>query len=362
MVPDGHTPPPAGEVVSAAVVKVTDRRRAGEALHERLDEFQAAFDQAVIPMSQTNCETRTFTRVNAAFCRLVGRSAEELLGLSVADVTHPDDREDDAAGYWRMVHGETAAHEMEKRFVRPDGSVRWARIVVSPVHGADGRPVRTVAVVEDVTERRYAEQQRLLLSRELNHRARNALAVVLAALRLTPKESAEGYAAAVEGRVMALARAHDLLATGRWSGVDLRTLITGELKPFLTAREGLREGDLELIELKGAPCALGPTAAQAFSMVLHELATNALKHGALSIVRGRLTLSWASDVDRSVLRFVWAEHGGPPVNAPPRHRGFGSRVIERTIRGQLAGQLRQYWLPSGLVCKVEVPLARIAAP
>ncbi len=340
---------------------MTDRRRAGEGHHESLDEFQAAFEQSIIPMSQTDCATRTFTRVNAAYCRLVGRSGKELIGLGVADVTHPDDREADEEGYRRMVCGETSAHAMEKRFVWPDGTVRWARIVVSPVRDAHGRPVRTVAVVEDVTERRHAEQQRLFLSRELNHRARNALAVVLAMLRLTPKESAEDYAAAVEGRVMALARAHDLLAAGRWSSVDLHTLITGELRPFLVAQEGLREPDLVPVELDGAPYALGPTSAQALAIVLHELATNALKHGALSSARGRLTLSWVADPERDVLRIVWEEHGGPPVIAPPQRRGFGSRVIERTVRGQLAGELRRSWLPSGLVCRVEVPLARIAA-
>jgi PAS domain S-box-containing protein len=338
---------------------VTELRRAEEALRDSVEEFQAAFDQATVPMSQSDCATATFVRANPAFCRLVGRPAAELVGTPIAAVTHPEDREADLAGYRRMARGEAPAHEMEKRFVRPDGTVRWGRITVSPVRDRAGRPVRTVAVVEDVTERREAEERQRLLLREVDHRARNALAVVLAALRLTPREDAAAYARAVEGRVKALARAHTLLAEGRWSGADLGALAEGELAPFRLP-PGAPAGAAPRVEVAGPAVHLAPAAAQGVSMALHELATNATKHGALSAPGGAVRLSWEIDRGAAVLRLLWEERGGPPVASPPTRRGFGTRVVEGTVRDQLGGRVARRWEAAGLACATEVPLARLA--
>jgi two-component sensor histidine kinase len=191
----------------------------------------------------------------------------------------------------------------------------------------------------------------------VDHRAKNVLAVVQAALRLTPKGDAEAYAKAVEGRVMALARAHTLLAAGRWAGAGLRALLEAELAAFLPtpAADG---GTGPRAELRGPDVLLSPAAAQAVSIALHELATNATKHGALSVPGGRIMVSWrvAGEVDGRMLWLRWAEAGGPLVAGVPGRRGFGSRVIEATIRDQLGGTLRKAWEPGGLVCELAVPL------
>ncbi|SDC71000.1 PAS domain S-box protein [Belnapia rosea] len=602
------------EELRIAMERADAALRAGEA------EFRAAFEQSAVPMQQTDCATGCFLRVNRAFAQLLDRPAESLIGRAFTEVTHPDDRETDLAGFWRMARGEVPSYQGEKRFIRPDGSVRWARIASSPVRDSEGRPVRTMAVVMDVTaqreaelahrnseawmrlaqeaggigtwdanyetktwrwsdqnyriwglepgtmlarpfllslvhpddraaveaqeahaldpngpqalelefrirrasdgaerrlasvgerilgaggrvighrgviqdvterhqaaealrhseerlrlaqeaggigswewdplanthywseschhlygtdptqpitdeawralildedrarvtaameaalfgnasawetefritrardgavrwlnsrgsllreppggpvvrvvgvaidvtERRAAEERLRLLAREVDHRAKNSLAVVQAALRLTPKEDAARYAQAVEGRVNALARVHSLLAQTRWSGTRLQLLAEGELAPFLPARQAAPAGQAPRVVLEGPSVLLGPSAAQSISMALHELATNATKHGALSVPGGVVHLSWALDHAAGVLRMRW-EESGSPVGAPPERRGFGSRVMEGTIRDQLGGMIRRDWTPTGLHCVMEVPLSRLAS-
>jgi two-component sensor histidine kinase len=210
-----------------------------------------------------------------------------------------------------------------------------------------------------VTDRTAAAERQELLMRELDHRAKNALAVVQAALRLTPKDDPSAYARAVEGRVAALARAHTLLARAQWTGADLRAMAEGELAPFLDTGASA-PGAGPRAELDGPPLALKPGAAQALSMALHELATNATKHGALSASGGRVSLSWRVDRASGELRLRWVERGGPRVSAPPARRGFGSRVLDGTVRGQLGGAVSRAWEPAGLVCEVGVPLAQVA--
>jgi two-component sensor histidine kinase len=165
---------------------------------------------------------------------------------------------------------------------------------------------------------------------------------------------------------MALARAHTLLSERRWSGAELRALLEGELSPFLSAVPPVGDAieaphDTPRAELDGPPVTLAPAAAQPLSMALHELATNATKHGALSAPDGRVSVFWETDDRAGVLRLLWAEAGGPPVAAPPTRRGFGSRMLEATLRDQLGGRVSREWRPGGLVCGVELPLARAVA-
>jgi PAS domain S-box-containing protein len=255
---------------------------------------------------------------------------------------------------WREAAAARAPLAIEFRLgplpAEPEGP-RWlaARGRSLAAEKAEGQ--RLFGVVIDVTERKRAEQRQALLMREVDHRAKNALAVVQAALRLTPKHDPASYARAVEGRVKALARAHTLLAAGRWSGTGLQTLLEGELAPFLHPG-GEREAPRA--ELAGPPVVLPPRIAQALSMALHELATNATKYGALSVSGGRVAVRWAAEA--GMLRLSWTESGGPPVAAPPAARGFGSRVIEGTIADQLGGRVLREWPVEGLVCRIAVPL------
>jgi two-component sensor histidine kinase len=200
----------------------------------------------------------------------------------------------------------------------------------------------------------------VLLAREVDHRAKNALAVVLAAVRLAPKEDAKAFAQAVEGRVAALSRAQVLLAEAGWQGADLRAVAEGALAAFLPMGAGVDPSGGPQAVLDGPPIRLGAAAAQPISLAMHELATNAAKYGALSAPAGRVTLSWRLDEPARLLRLTWRETGGPQVQGPPGRRGFGSRVIEATIRDQLGGTVERIWEIGGLRCDMAVPLERAA--
>ena len=219
-------------------------------------------------------------------------------------------------------------------------------------------PERFAALFLNVTERKASEERQALLAREVDHRAKNALAVVQAALRLTKASDVPSYVRAVDGRVGALARAQTLLADDRWAGADLGTLVGGELAAFL----GTAGAAGPRAALDGPTVALPAGAAQPVAMAMHELATNAVKYGALSVPDGRVTVSWRLDGGPpGTLRLRWSEAGGPPVDAPPDRRGFGSRVLDGTVRGQLGGAVTLDWARSGLVCDLVLPLARTAA-
>ena len=188
----------------------------------------------------------------------------------------------------------------------------------------------------DVTARKQAELRQTLLIREVDHRAKNALAVVQAVLRLTRAADQASFVAAVEGRVGALARAQTLLTQSRWSGADLRALLEGELAPFLSAGALGPSATLE-----GPPLKLAPVITQPLSMSVHELATNAVKHGALSTAGGHVRVGWGVlEGERRRLILDWEETGGPPLAGPPSRLGFGSRVLKATVCDQLNGTLR----------------------
>ncbi|MBP0446806.1 PAS domain-containing protein [Roseomonas sp. SSH11] len=266
---------------------------------------------------------------------------------------HPDDRDRVQQAMARSI-AERLDYDAEYRAMGLDGVTRWVQVRGRAIHAADGTPVGMAGVSLDITERKAAEERQLLLSREVDHRAKNALAVVQAMLRLTSAMDVPSYVRSVEGRVAALVRAQTLLARDSWAGADLRTLLEGELGLFL-------EGQDRRVRLQGPPVSLPATVTQPMAMVAHELATNAVKYGSLSVAEGRLDLSWGVEEGGeqvSVLRLRWAEQGGPPVTGKPKRRGFGSRVLDGTVHGQLGGEVRLDWRRTGLVCEVLVPLSQ----
>lgn len=270
-------------------------------------------------------------------------------------LVHPDDRAAVRTGAWRAL--ESGEYEAEFRILRPgrEGGeeLRWLLGRGRRMPGPAGRLGPILGVHMDFTARKEAEERQSLLMREVDHRAKNALAVVQAVLRLTKADNARDFGRAIEGRVAALARAQTLLTESRWVGADLLAMLRGELDPFLGNAGSTRVG------FDGPPLTVSPMAAQPLSMTLHELATNAAKYGSLSVPGGALELSWAADPARDRLRLRWAESGGPPLAGPPSGRGFGSRVIRTTIHDQLGGEVSFEWQPSGLVCLIELPLGRV---
>ncbi|MGA7325586.1 MAG: HWE histidine kinase domain-containing protein [Rhodomicrobium sp.] len=183
------------------------------------------------------------------------------------------------------------------------------------------------------------------LVREMDHRSKNLLALVQATVRLTKADTVHVLKAAIDGRIRALSNVHTLLAQSLWSGADLRALVGAELSPYLT--EGTSRAHID-----GPDVTLEPRSAQSFAIVLHELATNAVKYGALSVPEGRIRVRW-SHAANGKLVLQWVETDGPPVK-PPTRQGFGTRVLDQAIRDQLSGEMRFDWRPEGLVCEIEV--------
>jgi PAS domain S-box-containing protein len=243
----------------------------------------------------------------------------------------------------RGMSKSTPSLQIEFRVLRPGGDVRWCTgSAAASFDGAD-RVIRISGVTIDVTDRKEAEERQDLLAREVDHRARNALAVVQSIVRLTRGNSVESYVAAVEGRIKALARSHALLSDSRWHGADLGVLAAEELAPY-------RNGDK--IEIVGPEVSLMPHMAQGVGMALHELATNAAKHGALSSLAGKVALKWQLQPDLLVLK--WEECGGPPIS-PPSSRSFGLNVILASVEQQLGGQALFDWNTKGLRCTLSIP-------
>src|SRR5262249_844760 len=190
-----------------------------------------------------------------------------------------------------------------------------------------------------------AEERQVLLAREVDHRARNALALVQSIVRLTRADTIKSYIAAVDGRIGALARAHTLLAQSRWQGADLARLVDEELAPY-------RADAPERIAAPGPDPSLEPRTAQTLALALHELSTNAAKYGSLSVMSGRVEVNWELQPRSLLLR--WNESGGPCPQTPAAP-GFGIRMISASIERQLAGEAAFPLRPEGLYCSLCVP-------
>jgi len=263
---------------------------------------------------------------------------------NVRELVHPDD--------WKHLQNaikptapDAPPFQSEFRVCRPNGEVRWCiGTAVASVDATD-HVVRISGVTTDITERKEAEERQVLLAREVDHRARNALALVQSIVRLTRADNIKSYIAAVDGRIAALARAHTLLAQSRWQGADLARLVDEELAAY-------RGGDAQRIVASGPDVSLEPRTAQTLALALHELSTNAAKYGALSVLSGRVQLTWELQSHSLVLR--WAENGGPPA-VPPASPGFGIKVISASVERQLEGEARFDWQREGLYCSLTVP-------
>lgn len=283
--------------------------------------------------------------INPQFQEYCGMGAQDLLGAGWQAMIHPEDRKR-AACLWDRALGSGATYEAEYRFRRSDGVWRWFLCRAIPQRNDDGAVARWVGTCTDIQAMREAEERLHLLMREVDHRAKNALAVVQSILHLSRTDDPATFAEAVEGRINAMARVHSLLSVSRWSGVMLGDLVTRGLAAF-SARSRL--------DIQGPVLALRPEAAQAVALVLHELATNAAKYGALSADGGRLAVTWSLESEPQELTLIWREEGGPAIVEPPTGRGFGMVLIEQVVGRQLNGRLALDWRRDGLCCTMAYP-------
>ena len=244
-----------------------------------------------------------------------------------------------------------SVREQEVHIERPNGVRGIALVNIDAVKDSDGNIVGAVNCFQDITDRKQAEEREKILAREVDHRAKNLLAIVQATVQLTHADSVKDFKAAIGGRLQALSNVHTLLAQTRWAGARLRSLVTDELAPYNL--EGVPRAHID-----GPEVVLEPNSAQAIAVVLHELATNAIKYGALSVRSGRIVVAWSRDETQLVFR--WSEAGGPPVKEPSR-QGFGTRVIGRVVEGELKGKLHFAWRPGGLACEIILPVDHLAS-
>jgi PAS domain S-box-containing protein len=263
---------------------------------------------------------------------------------------HPDDRDIVQDGVRQQLE-ETGRYRVEYRSIRPDdGRVRWMMGAGLMTRQEDGSPGVLIGVVQDISERKRDEEQRETLLAELDHRVKNVLATVqsLAAQSARNSDSPAEFVERFEGRLSALARAHEQLTATRWSGADLGALASAELS-------GLGEGQASW---SGPDIFLSAKAANALSLALHELATNAAKYGALSAPGGRVRLSWRLRPEGGLV-IDWLESGGPPVEKPTR-KGFGSVLIDRVAGRELGGSGRVTFAPGGVHAQITTSAAAIA--
>lgn len=274
----------------------------------------------------------------------VGRKHFGVTAENVRALIHPEDWET-LQGSLEFLLKDRKPTQNEFRVKRPNGEVRWCIGTAAPNLDCFGRVTRISGVTVDITDRKIAEERQTLLAREVDHRAKNALAVVQSIVRLTRAGDIAAYRAAVEGRIRALSRAHTILSLSRWQGADIRGLVEEELAPY-------RTGEVAKVQASGPNVSLQPAAAQSLALALHELVTNAAKYGALSSDSGQVSLTW--DLGPTTLDLKWAESGGPPAQ-PPLSLGFGTKIIAASIEGQLAGQTVFNWRPEGLQCTISIP-------
>lgn len=330
-------------VMRGAHVDVTPLRSTERALAESDARLRLAQEAAGIGTWEWSPATRaiTWSRKMIELWGFAPEAGQPDL-LATVERLHPGDR-----GRVRremVVAQRTGVFRSEFRIrrPRPDGEAEtiWitARARRLPV-GAAGE-AQLMGVAYDVTERKLAEEETALLAHEVEHRAKNALAIVSGLLRVTTADSPEAFIQIMEGRVQALARTMTLLGHRRWKGAVLRELIEHELTPFGAAR----------LALAGPNLMVGPEVAQPLSMALHELTTNAAKYGALAVPDGRLEVSWWTEGE--MVHLIWRESGGPPVPGPPERQGFGAQLIRQTFESRLGGQMWARWEPTGLVCEV----------
>jgi PAS domain S-box-containing protein len=331
---------------------LTETKRSQAALAESEARLRLAIDAGRMAVWEVGAATDTLT-VSPELKRLLGLPPDAI--LSAEDIRaryYPGERERLRAAAAEALSRGDRHVETELRVVWPDGSLHWLLLRAEMQDVEDGLPTRTLGVALDITEMKKAEEHQQLLINELNHRVKNTLATVqsIASQSLRNAGTASEARDAVEGRLFALSRAHDVLTRENWDGAYLREVVQEAIAPF----QGYWHSRFDL---HGQDVRLPPRIALAVAMALQELGTNAVKYGALSNPTGRIAIGWSitKQAGGTKLELAWKEKGGPPVVEPSR-RGFGTRLIERSLAQELNGDVTIAFAPTGVVCTIHAPL------
>jgi PAS domain S-box-containing protein len=335
-----------GQLVGAInlLVDLTERRRA-EVESAQLAAIVASSDDAII--SKT-LEGRV-TSWNEGASRIFGWEASEMIGQPILRIIPPELHDEEVEILARLRRGERIEHFDTVRLAK-DGRRVDISLVVSPIRDSSGRVTGASKVARDVTERKEAEKLQRLLVDELNHRVKNTLATVqaIASHSLRRARNSEDFVSSFTGRVQALARAHHLLTERTWRGADVADLVREQV--VLGVVESNR------VAFSGPALLLDPQSALHLALVLHELATNARKYGALSVPQGQLSISWSMLANKGrMLVLQWSERGGPAV-AAPSSVGFGTSLIQQALDAHGGSASIQY-AAEGVTCEIKLPLA-----
>jgi PAS domain S-box-containing protein len=293
---------------------ITARKQA-EAANARLAAIVESSDDAIVGTSLDGI----ITSWNRGAERVFGYADDDVIGKQFTLLIPPDRHNEEPEILERIRRGERIDHYETVR-VRKDGSLVDISLTVSPVANAAGRVVGASRIARDITERKQARARHELLTHEIQHRTKNLFAVVLAVVSrsFVGKHTVEDAQTAVISRLESLCQTHVMLIDKEWEGADLREIVRSEMSPYA-----------DRVHVEGPSLMLTASVAQDFALVLHELATNAAKYGALSNATGKVHISWSTD-DSNLFTLRWQEQGGPPVR-PPMQKGFGSAVLEELM-------------------------------
>jgi PAS domain S-box-containing protein len=341
------------EASRAALENMEAAARSKQLLSESEHRFQQLLQALPAAVYTTDSEGR-ITFYNEAAAEFAGRRPElgefwcvtwRLYNADGSRLPHEECPMAVALKENRPVRGAEAIAE------RPDGTRRWFAPYPTPLRDSAGRLSGAINMLVDITERKDAERQQKLFIDELNHRVKNTLATVQSIVAQAARSTDEvgEFQKAIEGRILALSHAHNQLSERHWADAELSQLVRSGLEPYLGKGQVLLSGDAILVP---------PRAALMLSMAVHELATNAVKYGALSSSDGSVELSWAVKTNGAAprLRLCWLEQNGPPV-AKPTHKGFGARLLEHGIETELGGNTLIEFAPNGLRFEIDVPLS-----
>jgi PAS domain S-box-containing protein len=336
----------------ASVRALLRMREANEALRASEERYRLIVESATdYAIFTTDLDGRV-TSWNAGAQNVLGFKETDILGRDARILWTPEDRAAGAPEEEMRGAREEGRAEDERWHVRKDGSHFFAHGLLMPLKGSKGTQ-GYLKILRDRTERRRAEERQELLIRELHHRVRNTLATVQAIANSTIRsaDSMEDFSDAFLGRINALARTHSLLTEDYWQAASLRDLLAAQLGPY-------QDGSAHQVQLNGPAVELPSEIAVPVSMAIHELTTNAAKHGSLSVEGGHLAVTWTVQGTGGAERTIhleWRERNGPPVS-PPTREGFGTRLLERVLTIQAQAKVRVEYQPEGLYFTADIPL------
>jgi len=323
-----------------ALIDITEQKQAEIAVRNSEERLRLALEASRMGDWSWNAETDIVTFSERAYEIFGAEAGVPLTWTMLQKSIHPEDRDTVVAAVERVV-AEGSNYNVEYRVRQPSTGLEiWVAARGRAYYDSSGRATGMFGVLEDITTRKAAESAERLLIREVDHRAKNVMAVVQSLVRLTPFQDKDQYVSTLSGRINALSRAHSLLSRNRWVGAALTDLIRQELTPYVS-------GSAQFT-LAGPPVEIKAEATQPLTLIFHELSTNASKYGALSDPAGSVTVTWRM-LDDGGVELEWRETGGPPVS-PSERKGFGSTLISGAVRQLEGGEFERDWRPSGLRC------------